>query len=437
MHVVPLLRGRINPQECVRGGVPFCRSYSRQNGKPPNDTYSVRFTNKNPLLNSNGVRAAPQDGIKKDAGPSLYEQLFPDQHVVEVKKQRESEIPRLPIRPDEPRASPFPSQRIRNANKARDAGRSRSALQLQQDMEDEPTRTSVLVLRNASKNLVEEDFKRIIPQGKHLPGWNLDQGDIIRVVPGRDLETGEHTDCYYLLFSSPLSAFTYQGHATRIHNIVAAHTPASVLSAIPPPPGLKIDGMDAHAAIRSFSLIPPTQTIDLRQLNPPLPRVLEQIISCQGYPAITKRKDRSPYEARLTFEGPQLHISAIKHVLVNSAKDRGLAWSGGDDLAPKLTKWEPHGKNTHHLAFETEDSSSPEQAGIQQSKSEATRDADQQKKRTAPLVYIAGFQSERAMQSFVHYWHRRPMDVEKNQRSKQNSIEATDLPPIANVEVLW
>lgn len=421
-------QGRITSQKCVTGGVLLCRLYTRHNGKASYEYRSWRAADSNPLK-SGGQENASADGGKKDAGPSLYEQLFPDQHEVEVKKQRESDIPRLPVSDAAPTF-----RKYGRGHKDEKVTGSRAAWELQKEMAAEPTRISVLVLRNASKNLVEEDFKRIIPQGKHLPGWKLEQGDILQVVPGRDLETGEQTNYYYLLFSSPISAFMYQRHATRIHRLVAAHTPASVLSAIPPPPGLMIDGMDAHAAMRSFSLVPPTQSIDLRQLNPPLPSVLEQIIRNKGYAAITARKGRSPYEARLTFEGPQLHMSAVKHVLVTSAKDRGLSWSGGESLAPTLTKWEPHWKNYDHREHDPNDPPIGKRTEVQDHEPRSAPERDQQKKRTPLLVYIAGFQTERAMQSFVHYWHRRPMEV---QSSQWNSIEAADLPPIANVEVLW
>lgn len=47
-------------------------------------------------------------------------------------------------------------------------------------MEAEGPQTSVLVMRNVSKNLVDDDFRRIIPKGKHVEGWTLEQGDIIK-----------------------------------------------------------------------------------------------------------------------------------------------------------------------------------------------------------------------------------------------------------------
>lgn len=426
MLQAPLLRRRIISRKSVGLSVVRCRRYAGRNGMERRTTHYVPPA-ENKSLDEEGTEASNGSENKKDAGPSLYEQLFPDQYEAEMKKKRESKVPRLPVkqvvRPVK-QVGAVDSRRSRAVDAAEDARRSPESLRMKRHMESQPSETTVLVLRNASKSLLEEDFKRIIPQGKHLPGWRLDQGDILGVVPGRDLDTLEQANFYYILFSSPLSAFTYQGHATRIHRIVASHTPASIHSAIPPPPGLTIEGMDAHAAIESFTLVPPTQSIDLRQLKPPLPPFLERLIKNRGYSKLVSRKDRLPYEARLTLDGPQLHMSAVKHVLLETARDRGLSWSGGDSLAPRLTKWEPRLKDDDSIAKDTRS----------QEHADAVEGTDQQKRRTPLLVYVVGFHTERAMQSFVHYWHRRPMKLDTD---KRNNLEAAELPPIANVEVLW
>jgi hypothetical protein len=54
------------------------------------------------------------------------------------------------------------------------------------------------------------------------------------------------------------------------------------------------------------------------------------------------------------------------------------------------------------------------------------------KYKTANSVYILGFHTEHAAQSFVRYWHRKPMDWGK----KSVDMDG-DLPPIANAELLW
>ena len=391
--------------------------------------------------------------------PSLFEQLFPDQQETDQPKANR-ELPRIHL---EKTDRPYESRhlKIRRVDTNEDEmPLSRSAERLETEMRKQGPETSVLVLRNASKNLVEEDFRRLVPQGQHLEGWKLEQGDILKVVPGRDLATLEQKNFYYVLFSSPLGAFTYQGHATRIKRMVAAHTPASMLSPVPPPPGYMIQGMDAHDAIESFSLVPPNQNLDLRQLKPPLTPMMESIVRYGGHPAVVERADRMPYEARLTLEGPQLHLSALRHIFQVSGRDRKLSWSGSDEVAPRLTKWEPllsheapspmNNKPSAMAWADKQAKTEDEQMAIdvsnlaQQADSsnrhEDTEDGNgrvnggDRKRRTPTSVYIVGFHTERAMHSFVYFWHRRPMEWEGFKRS---GSEDADLAPVANVEVLW
>jgi hypothetical protein len=389
---------------------------------------------------------------------SLYEQLFgTTSKEQEVSPAREEEVPRIPL--EEPSAI----QRIGIGRQDESEVPEKSYYQRTIEAEiarDDPG-VSVLVLRNASKNLVDEDFRRLIPQGLHLEGWTLEQGDILKVIPGRDPVTLERSNFYYLLFSSALSAFTYQGHATRVHKIVSSHTPSSILSPMMPPPGIMSNNLDANAAIQSFSLVAPNHALDLRQLRQPLTPLMRAIVRNRGYPFLTARKDRMPYEARLTMEGPQLHASAIRHLLMLSGRSRELLWSGSDRQTPVVTKWVPpelgssngrlsgmsHKPAAHewgerqefHEQREAErevaEAYTPGNVGADVS---STADVDflgasgdrtwQEKERS---TYIVGFPTERAMQSFVHYWHRRPMVTEGFEHLD------SDLPAIANVEALW
>ena len=443
MLTSPLLRRRISARNALSA-----RLYSN-GGNGRRRSQKERLQD----VKSNG----PGDGSTREEGktstPSLFEQLFPDQHESAPRRQ-EREVPRLPLEKAEPFQAPVrkrdPDEHLR----------SRVSLQRKRDMQRQGVETSVLVLRNASKNLVEEDFRRLIPQGQHMEGWTLEQGDILKVIPGRNLATLAPQGHYYLLFSSPLSAFIYQGHATRIHRLVAAQTPSSVLSPMPPAPGTTMDGIDAHAAIEAFTLVPPNQTsLELRQLKPPLAPMVESLVRNAGYFSLVARKERMPYEVRLTLEGPQLHQSNIRHILYVSGRDRALTWSGGEDGVPLITKWEPLNPSeapsgsskkadavrwgqlqTRPAAERTQmekdvirlyrKDAREEDGGTEEAKAMA----QEQQRRTLPLVYILGFHTETAMQSFVRFWHRRPMEWEGVDRPGD---EEGDLPPIASVERLW
>ena len=122
-----------------------------------------------------------------------------------------------------------------------------------------------------------------------------------------------------------------------------------------------------------------------------------------------------PYEARLTLEGPQLSLSYLRHIFIESGRDRSLGWSGGDELAPRMTKWEPPPPEeivspmSRSRAAHTD--RQPRYNGEESTENDAAGPKSQLKRRTPPLVYILGFHSERAMQSFVHFWHRRSVEV--------------------------
>lgn len=392
--------------------------------------------------------------------PSLMEQLFPEEtrRYAAAESEPERHVPRLPI----DQAMPFNARRDAiNREKARlskqaesDAkSPARAALRAsirQQDASGD--QAAVLVLSNASTNLVEEDFRRLVPQGRHMEGWALGQGDILKVIPGRNLTTLAQENYYYLLFSSNLSAFSYQSNATRIFNLVQKHMPSSLASSMTPPEGYMISGIDAASAMSAFALVPPSQNLQLRLLRPPFSPVVESIVKHSGYASIVNNGTGLPHQVRLTFEGPQLQIGIIRHILLSTAAERGLGWSGGDELVPDIVKWEPKaqvvspidkGSDRARRLARILEQNEPQQSRQDADTSRRARgsmgivgtsgraDAWQLPRRTPGEVYLVGFQTEAAAKQFTTYWHRREM-VAKDVRGEED-----DLPAVTNVDMLW
>lgn len=374
--------------------------------------------------------------------PSLIEQLFPE----ETKRYEEQqkalrEVPPLPIVSKEdwestnkrPWVLKNPSReeamKWQALNKA---GQTKAKTLLQEQIQAAGPGVGVLVLRNASKNLTEEDFKRLVPQGRHIEGWTLQQGDIMKVIPGRDLDTLEQNNVYYILFNSDISAFTYQGHVTKIHKLAAAHQPTSAFSSIPPPPGYMIEGLDAHSAIQAYALVPPSQKLELRQLRRPLTPTMQAIVTDGGYKPVVDRADKMPFEARLTMEGPQLQTSTIRHIMNETGRQRGLSWSGGENFDLRITRWEAKALpnvTRNSDAFATRRADWGDSAG---------NDVDlakTQKQRTLNLVYIVGFHSEEAAQTFVTYWHHRKLESASTRNT--HAVDEGEDPPVARVEMMW
>ncbi|KAF2167118.1 hypothetical protein M409DRAFT_66180 [Zasmidium cellare ATCC 36951] len=369
--------------------------------------------------------------------PSLVEQLFPEISKRNEEPEASREVPRVPLPKVNPDATAQPRPTPSKSNRT---DRSWGAQQLEAEMAAAGPGTSVLVLRNASPNLTEEDFRRLVPQGRHLEGWRLEQGDILKVIPGRDLASLEQQNTYYLLFSSALNAFTYQGHVQRIHNLAAVHTPTSTSSPIPPPPGYMIEGLDAHAAIEAYTLVPPTQKLELRQLKPPLSPVMQSLVSNQGWKSINSRQDKMPFEVRLAMEGPQLGPSVVRHILMETGRARGLSWNGGEELNMKVTRWTPQLmpspiQNDENALNALKDRTEEEQMRIDVMRhTQSSQDPKyaELKRRTPPEVYILGFHTERAAQSFVTYWHRRPLEMDQPEDAAE-----WDTSPVVNVSMLW
>ncbi|KXT18654.1 hypothetical protein AC579_9828 [Pseudocercospora musae] len=413
---------------------------SRSFGRPQGKLHADGAKPQQPRLSQNEL--ANESTNEPEAKKlSLVEQLFPEQSK-KYEEKASRDVPRLPLEIAEsshfaPAATPPSREHDKNTFWKR---------KLEAERVASGPGISVLVLRNASKNLTEEDFRRLIPQGKHIEGWTLQEGDIQKVIPARNLDTLAQETDYYILFSSALSAFTYQGHVTRIHRLAALHTPNNTASTIPPPPGWMVEGIDVHSAIQAYALVPPNQKLELRQLKPPLAPMMFSIVSNRGYQPLVKRKDKMPYEARLTMEGPQLQPMVIRHIMMDDGKRRHLSWSGGDNFNLRITRWDmekgaipsEHDRGEWAARWvqrqETNDKTPSLCASSQTS--EAGTKGKELPRRTPGHVFVIGFHTEDAAQSFIAHWHRRPL--RRPDASDADALaEDGDLPPIANLEMLW
>jgi len=108
-----------------------------------------------------------EHGTTSPSDLSLIEELFPEERErreasTQVVQQRE--IPRIPLE-----LSAKDASEIRRIER-----------ELEVNWRNSNDEDSVLVLRNASINLVEEDFRGLIPEGKHIDGWKLEKGDIVK-----------------------------------------------------------------------------------------------------------------------------------------------------------------------------------------------------------------------------------------------------------------
>lgn len=101
---------------------------------------------------------------------SLFEELFPEETRKKASsslniEEQNHDIPRLPL--------PEVGEGFQEYHDDLDRGRVRSAHMTSQASVEafRQEKLAVLVLQNASKSLVESDFRRVAPKGKHIARW--------------------------------------------------------------------------------------------------------------------------------------------------------------------------------------------------------------------------------------------------------------------------
>lgn len=117
---------------------------------------------------------------------SLLEELFPEEAAkfkpssqpLALMKKLDCDIPPLPLSPDldDVLSAHAKARRKNSTNVPRRRDGRIGTLSAEARGR---TETTAMVFRNASKSLCEDDFRRVVPKGKHIEGWK-GQGDILK-----------------------------------------------------------------------------------------------------------------------------------------------------------------------------------------------------------------------------------------------------------------
>jgi hypothetical protein len=331
--------------------------------------------------------------------------------------------------------------------------------QVFQSLHKRGEQVTVLQLEHCSTELTESDFRRLVPKGKHLEGWNRD-GEFFKIIPGRDPLSLERLPFYYLLFKTPESALAYQNNATRIHKLAALHQPSSILSAIPPPKGFLEDGEDISAIRASYVLKPTEHAMTLRTLMQPYHPALRALLDQGGYKPIVPNVDDKGnriHKVLMHIEGYEPSRSDLFKIFTRDAYNRGLALSLRNEVSSSIhrlrdivnlkTHMQPI-STTNPRAFghwESTDSTSmklefddPAIAALMRSDTEADGDAT---KSINQIVmnrmynrWLIEFDDEDEARRFAFAWHRRPLpELVKGDRTWKDYEEVR----MCNCEVLW
>jgi hypothetical protein len=310
---------------------------------------------------------------------------------------------------------------------------------------------TALQLVHCSTELVEADFRRLVPKGKHIEGWTRD-GEFTKVIPGRDPINLERLPFYYLLFKSPASALAYQKNAGRLHKLSQLHQPSSIMSPIPPPKGFLEDGEDINLATASYLLKPPGVPLGLHMVMQPYNASLRALIEQGGYRPIapfTSASGKPIYKVLMHIEGYEPSQMDLYQLLAQEGYSRGIQWPFHNehagihrlrdigDLRARLlpvSSANPRAANVdRHRSTEDDPSLS-----FLKLSSEEGGNAAQINQMVMNRVYnrwIIEFDEEEAARRFARLWNRRVLPVSRS--VKHVTWRDTEERRMCNTEYLW
>lgn len=218
------------------------------------------------------VNAKRQVDLNARHGLSIFRQLFPEQAEPE-RAQSEQEIWRDTYEILNP---PEDSVMLSLRNEVRNwAAEEEQAQKAWPKPGDYGSHSTVVVISGTSPSLMDTDFYRIAPEGKHVEGW---AGGLVKVIQAHDSISYEPLGQYYLMFYSRPSALAYVGEVRRLHELSRRllHVPGDSgrevakgpLDQAPASPQPFLTDQE-RAAVRSFTLFPPhiTPHISVRMWN--------------------------------------------------------------------------------------------------------------------------------------------------------------------------
>ena len=229
------------------------------------------------------------------------------------------------------------------------------------------------------------------------------------VIPGRDPTTFQQTNAYFLLFPNPAYARTYQNHITKLHIMSQDHTPTSLHSPLPPPPGTILEGEDLHTLLQDYTLCPPSQRISIVSKFAPFGANLRRLIEYQGYPQLTEPVDRTGRAVLFWMEGHNPTTNAVRDAIDQDGRERGLQWTS------KVGR-----RRVEHLQLPSEAPEEPE----------LLEDSEPVAQRRAARRWLVELADENEARRFVRAWHRRPFPLPVDHVRGEK-------PPIVNAEFLW
>ena len=248
----------------------------------------------------------------------------------------------------------------------------------------------------------------------HIDTQNTD-GSL--VIPSRDNVTLEPRSTYYLVFSNPANARTYQHHIKHLHTLASTHTPSSIESPMAPPPGMLIGGEDVNALLQDYTLCPPSQRISIHLLLPPYEHFVRNLLAQRGYSQIVQPENKSGRSVLFWVDGHRPSTAALKSMLTKDGIDRGTPWGpmNGKGSIEQI-----------HKASEPLPEDLADEHALEDGESRPSR-------RKMFSRWVIAFEHESEARRFVRLWSRRPYPFPVAHETPVDG-EPT---PLVHAEFLW
>ncbi|KAI9736275.1 MAG: hypothetical protein M1834_001161 [Cirrosporium novae-zelandiae] len=261
----------------------------------------------------------------------------------------------------------------------------------------------ILVLQSLSKTLVEDDFRRIVPEGQHIQGWR-NRGNFTQVIPARDISTLATRGWYYLVFPTKEAASIYQERLEHLYSLAKRFTPTSLYSPIPPAPGEMIDGEDVHALLQTYSLSPPSQSLSIRtEKSSSVPIIVDDILTILDAPTSPTTGSHYPTVV-FGLDSRRIDFPSLYNALVLDSKMQGVPWG----LVNHKHAYLPYDRTVTKETLLTD------------------------RRYLFPERWILSFEKVQDARRFVRTWHRRQFLL-----PEWIEYETQVNPAVALAELLW
>ncbi|MCJ1405460.1 hypothetical protein MMC11_008688 [Xylographa trunciseda] len=377
---------------------------------------------------THGASSAAEELIYKPVRKelSLLEQLFPEEAKTQSRTSdrrgmTQAELPRLPPPEFDALRESLDDEpgHIQNSSKLKTREATINALR-----QENPT---ILLLSRVSTALCDADFRRIVPGGVHIEEWR-GPGDILKVIPSRDMSSLSPTSSYYLLFSNPAYARAYQNQVIYLHQLAQTYTPTSLESPMFLTPGvLDTKGQDVYALLQDFAIAPPSVRMSLRVSLPPYHANLQRLLENEGYQQLVQSDNKAGRAVLFWVDGYQPSALSLRTMLAKDGQDRGLQW-GPLNGKGEIEVLHVDAENSGGENGENDVTASEDGPGLSE-----WRDNELKPKKHGHQRWIISFEDEAEARRFVRIWHRRPYSFPLQDESPSQG----EPEPLVHAEFLW